>query len=67
MGAGASTEGFSAEAALGDGDSTEFTAEEGYDSDLAGDLKDLFSARVVGLAFFHFPSFAVKAPVMDTQ
>ena len=53
MGAGASTEGggFGAESGfdtLGDGDSPEhtITADEGYDSDLAGDLKDLFSARV---------------------
>lgn len=47
MGAGASTEGgFGVDDVLGDGDPVEITADEGYDSDLAGDLKDLFTARV---------------------
>ena len=45
MGAGASTEFYAEGGALGDGDPTEPVSDEGYDSDLASDFKDLWTSR----------------------
>ena len=57
MGAGASTE-FNAEAVLADeGDPTEPVADEGYDSDLAGDIRALA---------YHRPRPAPVKPELDT-
>ena len=50
MGAGASTE-FNAEAVLADeGDPTEPVADEGYDSDLAGDIREGVGQRTADQA-----------------